>query len=112
MPIDTAGGRSATKFYVQTPGARPDFRLLLSFVWGEADCDTDGNSDHPASQDWTELYAQNRSRPDETFDINPVVDVPLVLEVESKHEWLAAAVAYLLAYTTEGAIADLPTGPY
>jgi hypothetical protein len=100
------------RFYVLAAGPRPDFRLVLAFAWGDADCDTDGNSHHPASREWTELYAQNRGRSDEVFNITPALAEPLVLQVESRHEWLAAAVAHLLASTTGGGISEQTAGPF
>ncbi|WP_406698858.1 hypothetical protein V5E97_08230 [Singulisphaera sp. Ch08] len=99
--------------YVRPAGPRPDYRLVLSFAWGDdADCDTDGNARHPADRGWTELYAQNRSRPEETFDVIAACEAPLVLEVKSPVEWLAAAVAHLLAVETAGRVATDPHGPF
>jgi hypothetical protein len=99
--------------YVQTAGLRPDYRLVLAFAWGDAaDCDTDGNARHPADRGWTELYAQNRSRPSEVFDVTAACEDPLILEVESPVEWLAAAVAHLLAEATAGRVSTDPSGPF
>jgi hypothetical protein len=82
-------------------------------VWGgDANVNTHGNSYNPASREWTELRARNRARPDEEFDVLAVATEPLVLEVKSKHEWLAAVVAYLLIETTDGGISEQPTGPF
>jgi len=100
-------------FYVNATGPRPDFRLVLTFVWGDGvDFDTDGNSSNPASHDWTELYAQNRSKLSEEFDISPVGQDSLLLEVESRQEWLAAVVAYMLAVVTKGEVSGKPDGPF
>jgi hypothetical protein len=100
-------------FYVRPAGPRPDFRLVLAFAWGdEVDCDTEGNARHPADRAWTDLYAQNRSRPEETFDVIPACEAPLILEVRSPIEWLAAAVAHLLAVETAGRVATDPRGPF
>src|SRR5260370_22714974 len=95
-----------TRLYVQVAGPRPDFRLVLAFVWGDADCDTDGNSRPASSREWTELYAQNRGRPDEVFNVFPASVEPLVLQVQSEQGWLAAVVAHLLAETTGGGVSD------
>ena len=100
------------KLFVRVAGPRPDFRLVLAFVWGDADTDTDGDSRNPASREWTELYAQNRGRPDEVFNVFPASADPLVLQVQSEHEWLAAAVAHLLAEATEGGVSDSAGGPF
>jgi hypothetical protein len=58
------------------------------------------------------LYAQNRDRPDEVFNVFPASDDPLVLQVQSEKEWLAVAVAHLLAETTAGGVSDHTTGPF
>jgi hypothetical protein len=101
------------KFFVKPTSLRPDFRLVLTFLWDDdRDCDTDGNSRNPASREWTELYCRNRDTPTEIFDVSPVSSEPLVLEVESPHEWLAARVAYYLAVETVGLVADKPDGRY
>jgi len=94
---------------LRSPGrSSPDYRLVHAFVWGEdANCDTDGKSHNPASREWTQLYAQNRALPAEVFEIRPYSTDTLVLEVASDSEWLAAAVAFLLAVTTGGTICNL-----
>ncbi len=103
------GSRRAANGESFTDTARPDFRLVLAFVWGdEVDTDTDGDSRPVDSREWTELYAQNRGRKDEVFNVNPASDEPLVLKVQSKHEWLAAAVAHLLAEITGGGVLIRP----
>jgi hypothetical protein len=99
--------------YVQPAGPRPDFRAVLVFIWGAAaDCDTDGDSQHPADRKWTELYAQNHSRPDEVFDVVAASTEPLMLAVDSPIEWLAAAVAHLLAEVSGGSVSSEPGGPF
>jgi hypothetical protein len=100
-------------FFVKPTSLRPDYRLVLTFLWGDdRDCDTDGNSRNPASREWTELYCRNREKPAEVFDVSPVNQEPLVLEVESPHEWLAARVGYFLAVESAGLVADKPDGHY
>ncbi len=100
------------KIFVRVNGPRPDFRLVLAFVWGDIDTDTDGDSRNPASNDWTQLSAQSRVHQDEFFTIDPVSNDPLVLEVESNHEWLVRVVAYLLVETTRGEVSVQPMGPF
>ena len=100
------------KLFVRVAGPRPDFRLVLAFVWGDAETDTDGDSHNPASREWTRLRAQNWTRRDETFNVFPASGTPLVLEVRSECEWLAAVVAYLLAETTGGGVSDQTAGPF
>jgi hypothetical protein len=101
------------KFYVKPGGPRPDFRLVLAFLWGDDhNCDTEGNCSHPASHNWTELYAQSRERPGEVVEIHPEENEPLLLAVESPIELLAAALAYFLAAATNGEASNSPGGPF
>jgi hypothetical protein len=58
------------------------------------------------------LYAQNRSRPDEVFDIVLLTAEPLTLGAESRHELLAAAMAHLLAVATDGGVSEQASGPF
>lgn len=99
-------------YFVRVAAQRPDFRLVLAFVWGDINVDTDGNSDHPASREWTELYARNRDSPGEAFDISPIAADPLVLKVQSELDWLAVAVAYLLAMEADGKVSRSIDGPF
>src|SRR5215213_5989549 len=99
--------------FVKPTSLRPDFRLVLTFLWGDrCNCDTAGNSHNPASRDWTALYCRNREDTREVFDVAPRTDKPLVLEVESPDERLAARVAYFLAVESAGLVADRAEGPY
>jgi len=102
-----------TIIYVSAPEDRPDFRLFTTFLWcDEQDVDSDGNSDNPASQDWTELYMTNRANHAESFDINPAQQEPLILEVQGTPESLASRAAYFLALETNGRISSSLQGPY
>ena len=87
------------RFYVTAPNPRPDFRLVIAFLWhDDQNVDTDGDCDHPASHDWTELYIANREQPTEPpVSVSPHQQSPLVLVVESESEQMAARVAYFLA---------------
>jgi hypothetical protein len=99
-------------FFAKPTGVRPDFRLVLTFLWGDLrNCDTDGNSHNPASREWTELYCRNRDTPTEVFYVSPCSQDPLLLQIESSHEWLAARVAYFLAVESCGLIAEQTDGP-
>jgi hypothetical protein len=97
-------------FFVKPTSVRPDFRLVLTFLWGDRrNCDTDGNSHNPASREWTELYCRNRETPSEVFDVSPRNQEPLLLQIKSPHEWLAARVAYL---ESRGLISEQQNGPF
>ncbi len=101
------------RVFLQPRGPRPDFRLVITFLWGDFhNVDTDGNSYNPASRDWTELYCQNRGNEAETFDVAPTSESPLTLEVESDLPELAARVAYFLATETSAVVACDLSGPW
>ena len=99
--------------FIKPAGDRPDFRVVLAFLWGDDhNCDTDGDSDNPASREWTCLYASSRERPGEVVDIFPQQKQPLVLGVESPIESLAAGAAYIFGAETNGTVSESPNGPY
>ena len=101
------------EFFVRPTTLRPDCRLVITFLWGDlTNCETDGNACNPASRDWTELYCQNRERPEEVFDITPRQHEPLLLSVQSPLNWLAARAAYFLAEDSQGDVSEQPSGPY
>jgi hypothetical protein len=72
------------RFYITAPRERPDFRLVIAFLWHDGqNVNTDGNSHHPASRTWTELYIENREQPDQVVDVTPYQESPLILLIES-----------------------------
>lgn len=100
-------------FLVRPQSLRPDFRLVISFLWGDFhNVDTEGDSFNPASQDWTWLYCQNRECESEIFEICPFSSHPLILSVDSSTPELAARVAWFLAKETQSEVALEPTGPW
>ncbi len=102
-----------TSFFVQPKTSRPDFRLVISFLWDDLhDVDTEGDSDNPASRSWTELYCLNRDLPEEAFDVKPVAGDPLTLSIQSEIPDLAARVAYFLASETGSMVASSISGPW
>ena len=103
-----------TCFFIQPSGLRPDCRLLFPFIFGDdaPNVDTDGDSHNPASQEWTEFYCQNREKEEEIFDIAPVLDNPLILEISSEIPELAARVAYFLATSTGSRVGSSAEGPW
>jgi len=95
-----------TTFHVRPSGPRPDFRLVITFLWKELhNVDSDGNADHPASRAWTELYLMNRDDKTEVVRVHLVSATPLVLAVDSDTAYLSARVAYFLARETRGEVA-------
>ncbi|KZN48607.1 hypothetical protein N474_18635 [Pseudoalteromonas luteoviolacea CPMOR-2] len=77
------------KIRVKISGPRPPFYALSNELWPGQDIDSDGDSESPGSDSWTELTLINRS--DETLrvDIDPESLDPLVLIVKSETKELA-----------------------
>ena len=101
------------RLFVQPQGPRPDFRLIITFLWGDFhNVDTDGNSHNPASRDWTCLYVQNRECEHEVVEVGPFSEHPLILQVDSPVPELAARVTWFLAKETNSKVAPEPTGPW
>jgi hypothetical protein len=101
-----------TRIFVEPQGTLPDFRLVVSFLWGdEHDVDSEGNASSPAARDWTELYLRSRERPEEVIEVVPVEGSGLLV-VESPLEALAARVAFFLATETDGGVAPSALGPW
>ncbi len=101
------------EYFASVPAGRPDFRVVLAFAWGDdVDCDTDGDARHPASRDWTLLYAERRGGSRERFEIELVQESPATMAVRSPSRALAASVAAFLAGETGGAVAKLLAGPF
>lgn len=91
--------------YITAPGERPNVSTVIAFLWKDGqNVDTDGNAHHPASRTWTDLYVQNRECLDEIVDVSPYQESPLVLCVESRHQYLAARMAYYLATFCGGTV--------
>lgn len=102
------------RFYVTAPNPRPDFRLVIAFLWHDGqNVDTDGDCDHPASHGWTELYVKSREQPSEPpVSIYPHQQSPLILVVESTAAHLAARLAYFLAASVRGGVSQSPEGEF
>lgn len=101
-----------TTFHVKPAGPRPDFRLVITFLWSDShNVDSDGDASNPASRDWTELYLMNREETAEEVEVYPSQATPLILAVDSDREYLSARVAYFLARETRGEVA-MESGGY
>lgn len=99
--------------YVTAPNERPDYRLLIVFLWDDKkDVDSDGNSMNPADRNWTELTLAPRDSPHERVDIDEFIHAPLVLKVQSENREVALRAAYIIACQTEGKIAFTEKGPF
>ncbi len=80
------------------PGPRPPYSKVADHLWGSGcNFDSDGNSDHPETTDWTELTVTLRAPPwqqgvgtDERVDVDPLGGgEPLVLAIVSESDDLA-----------------------
>ena len=94
------------KYWIKEPGLRRPFGDYVSFLWGDQDCDTDGDAKSPEDRDWTELTVINRRSDLERVDVDPLPDNPLTLLIKSDDEHLAARLAYILAATAGGTLSD------
>lgn len=95
---------SETQFMLIPNGNRPDFRVIISFLWSDNfNCDSEGNSQNPASREWTELYLANRENKNEYIEISEIDVDPLTFQILSSSPILAAAVTYFLLHETNGA---------
>jgi hypothetical protein len=92
--------------YLKNPGPRPAYNLLAEHLWGVGcDIDSDGNSDTPEDNEWTELSLFLRGAPAfEQVDIDPISESPLVLKIQSPSQVLCERVAHYLANTAGGTI--------
>lgn len=97
--------RNDYKITVLINSSLPDYRLFIDFMWGEGhNIDSDGDSDNPASRNWTYLYMKSREIENEVFSIDQTVKNSLVYEVTSSNEVIAKRAAYFLAKETNGKI--------
>ena len=99
--------------YLNAEKARPDFRQVYAFLYSAFhDVDTDGDSFNPASRTWTRLWICNREKNSEWVRIFPVSESPLILEIESDLEFLAARTAYYLATYMQSGVSLASDGPF
>ena len=102
-----------TIYYIRVSSKRPDFRLVITFLLGDMhNVDTEGDSNNPASDDWTMLYCKNREKPEEVFEIFPIQNDPLIFEVQSPLSYIAARVTYFLASQMNSQYAEKIDGIY
>lgn len=94
------------RLFVRPAGPRPDFRVVITFLWSEMhNVDSEGNSHNPASREWTWLYLRDRAEPKKLVEVHQVQEDPLVLAIDSDQAALAARVAFFLARETGGEVA-------
>ncbi|MEW7280375.1 hypothetical protein ABW636_17425 [Aquimarina sp. 2201CG1-2-11] len=91
---------------VKVNSKRPDFRVFASYFFGDDlyNYDSDGDSLSVTSKDWTELYMRSRNNSDVHFEISPVNENPLILEVTSEKAENVYRIAYFLAKETNGEV--------
>lgn len=83
--------------HVSATGRRPAYWKLAAHLWG-AGCniDSDGNSQTPDDEEWTELTLSLRGEPGQVVTIDPVAEKPSTLAVRSADPALAEKVAAFL----------------
>jgi hypothetical protein len=86
------------EFFLIDPGPRPPYFTVGQYLWGTGcDVDSDGDSDTPASDTWTELTLTRRPAYAERVDVEPVEGRnPLTLRIRSTTENLARRTAAFL----------------
>jgi hypothetical protein len=98
-----------SSLFIRPAGPRPDFRLLITFLWSEMhNVDSEGDAHNPASREWTRLYLKARAHPDDVVEVHPIDLDPLVLAIDSAKADLAARVAFFLAREANGDVASVP----
>jgi hypothetical protein len=91
------------KIFLKTSSDRPDFRLVKTWLWDEThNTDSDGNSYNPASRHWTDLYLSSRQNSNETIEIYPASEDPLILQINGSTNEIVSRAAYFLALETGG----------
>ncbi len=100
--------------YLVNPGPRPAYYKIADHLWGPAaNIDSDGNSETPEDNAWTELTLTLRSGGnDQMVNIDPVAESPLVLAVRSPSELLAKKAMEFLSSFSGGLVrATMPNKP-
>lgn len=88
---------------VQCEGPRPSLNVIVIELWGQgANVDSDGNSNSPDDQFWTELTLENRAILGSRIDVDPVSERPLVLKVQADTEELRNRLVALLVRSSGG----------
>lgn len=97
--------KSHYRLYLKPLKERPDFRLVITWLWKDFhNVDTDGNASNPASKEWTELYIRNRECTEETIEIEPISENPLVLQISASQKGLLYRITYFLNLVSEGGV--------
>jgi hypothetical protein len=92
--------------HLREPGPRPAYYLVAHHLWG-AGCniDSDGNSATREDTNWTELSLFLRGAPpSEQVHVDPVSELPLVLNIWSPSGELCNRVAKYLVSTSGGVL--------
>ena len=94
------------EYFVSEVGTRPDFRLVITVLFGpDVDAvDSDGDAHHPASREWTDLYCYSRVVKSRWSEIEPDSRDPLVLAIRSDSPDLAALAALFMSDETNGKV--------
>jgi hypothetical protein len=93
------------KLYLIGPGPRPPYYQVAHELWGDRDFDSDGDSNSPDANDWTELTISLRPDCVERIDIDPFGSTGgLVLCIKSASEDLVRRAARFLAERSGGTL--------
>lgn len=88
---------------VVKPGPRPPYYKVAEHLWGPGcNIDSDGNSEEPEDDQWTELAIELRDGEGKRVDVDPVSMTPLILQVRSSSFQLAEAVAVFIVQQSGG----------
>lgn len=84
--------------HISSAGRRPAYWKLAAHLWG-AGCniDSDGNSQTPDDEEWTELTLSLRGAPGQHVTVDPIPGEASTLAVRSADPTLAEKVAAFLS---------------
>ncbi len=98
-----AGINRMTQYFVKAERERPDFRLVITYLWHDLyNVDTDGGFIQSSQSHVDSSFRRNRQDESEIVYVNPATNSAMVLRVESEKEHLAARTAYFLAEYMSG----------
>jgi len=82
---------------------------VAEHLWGiGCNVDSDGNSQTSEDTQWTELTIELRGATEQRFDIDPISNDPLVLQVRAQSIPLAQEVAKFIASYSGGEVQNVP----
>lgn len=114
-PPDTnSWGDIVSSYWIWGIGPRRPFGDYVRFLWGDQDCDTDGDAVTPQDRNWTELTVISRGANPRRVDVVPSIPYErstMTLAIRSDENELAARLAYALAVSSGGDLSENLGGP-